>query len=199
MIQLPHGTYDVIVADPPWGYYGDPDKDQAAGKHYELASDQDIKDMPVAQLAHDTSVLFLWATSPRLDLAIDAMRGWGFAYRGVAFVWVKTTLTGNIINGQGVRPSIVKPTTELVLAGSFKKAGRPLPLSDESIGQVVLAARGEHSQKPEQVQDRIEKMYPMQSKIELFARRQRPCWVCWGNEVVGVPPPCPFPPAGGAA
>ena len=32
------GTYDVVYADPPWSYYGDPNKMAAAGKYYALLS-----------------------------------------------------------------------------------------------------------------------------------------------------------------
>lgn len=41
-----------------------------------------------------------------------------------------------------------------------------------------------HSVKPDEVQDRIEKMVDG-PYIELFARRSRPNWLCLGNEVTG--------------
>jgi hypothetical protein len=37
---LPPATFDVILADPPWSYYGDPGKWAAAGRHYSLMSDE---------------------------------------------------------------------------------------------------------------------------------------------------------------
>ena len=43
--------------------------------------------------------------------------------------------------------------------------------------------RREHSQKPDEVRSRIEKMFPNQSKIELFARQKSPDWAVWGDEV----------------
>lgn len=173
--------YDVIITDPPYHYYGSPDKMGAAGKEYELMSDEDV--LKYTYPLADDGILFCWATCPRLDLAMQHIEANGLHFRGVAFVWVKTTLAGKIIHGQGVRPSVTKPTTEMVLVGSRKKKGRPLPLADESIGQVVLAPRGKHSQKPEEVQDRIEKMYPDMTKAEFFARRLRPGWECFGDEI----------------
>jgi N6-adenosine-specific RNA methylase IME4 len=77
----------------------------------------------------------------------------------------------------------VKPTTEFVLAASMTKSGRPMPLADESVAQVVLAPLGEHSQKPDEIQSRIERLYPDASRIELFARRCRDGWQAWGNEI----------------
>ena len=146
-------------------------------------SDQEIFRLPVADLLADRGVVFLWATCPRLDSAVDAIRAWGLHFRGVGFVWVKTTGAGVPIRAQGVRPSVTKPLTELVLVGSNVKSGRPLPLASESVCQTVFAPRGAHSEKPEGVQDAIEVMYPGKRYAELFARRKRPGWDVWGNEV----------------
>lgn len=192
------GPYDIVYADPPWMYTGSPDKDQAAGKHYELLSDEALRALPVKGLFKRDTVVFLWVTSPRLDAGIDLLRAWGLHYRGIAFNWVKTTKDGRIIYGQGVRPSIVKSTTELVLAASPTRSGRPRPVADESVGQVVyaegglveplpeteavLAPRGRHSEKPAEVRARIERLYPTATKLEMFARVASPGWHRWGNE-----------------
>lgn len=180
---LPAGPFDIIYADPPWHYYGDPDKDQAAGKHYRLMRSHQISALPVRAIAADRAVLFLWATCPKLDVALDVMAVWQFHFRGVAWVWVKTRRDGGIIHGQGIRPSVVKPTTELVLVGSTVSRGRPLPILTESMGQVVLAPRGEHSEKPEQVRRNIERLYGERRRVELFARTTAPGWVTWGDEI----------------
>ena len=181
-ITFPSGPFDVIYADPPWLYYGDPNKDQAAGKHYPLMSTEDIAALPVRAIAATPAVLFLWATGPRLPEAISVMRAWGFHYRGVAYVWVKTRLDGGIISGQGVRPTFTKPTTEFVLVGSTNARGRAFPLLTQSQGQVVLAPRGRHSQKPAIVRDRIVELLGDRPRIELFARQRVDGWQAWGNE-----------------
>ena len=179
---MPDVSYDVILADPPWMYYGQQAKWGAAAKFYPWMEDEDILALPVGELLSDQGVLFLWATGPRLDFAVECIRVWGLHYRGMAFVWVKTKLDGEPIGAQGVRPSIVKPTTEFVLAGSHVAKGRPLPLSDESVRQVVLAPKQAHSAKPIEVYERIECLYPTATKIELFARTARQGWDRWGNE-----------------
>jgi N6-adenosine-specific RNA methylase IME4 len=182
-MNLPSKKYDVILIDPPWSYYGQQDKWGAAAKFYETMSDEELRRMPVGDVAKKTSVLFCWATGPRLDIAIDLIRSWGFAYRGAAFVWVKTTKAGVPIGARGVRPSIVKPTSEFVLAGSMTTKGRPMPIADESVAQVVLAPLREHSRKPDEIQDRINRLYPNATKLEMFARQRRDGWDSWGNEV----------------
>jgi N6-adenosine-specific RNA methylase IME4 len=177
-------TYDVVLADPPWSYYGQQDKWAAAAKFYDLMSDEDLMDFDIWKFLKPNGVFFMWVTSPRLDFGIDLLRHWGLHYRGVAFVWVKTKKDGvTPIGAQGVRPSVVKPTSEFVIVGSTKAKGRPLPLSDEGVAQTVLAPRQEHSRKPEDVHERINRLYPNLQKIELFARRPYPGWSVWGNEV----------------
>lgn len=179
----PSQRYPVVLADPPWSYTGQQDKWGAAAKFYNLMDDEDIYQLPVGPLLANPGVLFLWATGPKLHIAIEAIKAWGLHYRGIAFVWVKTTKAGVPIAAQGVRPSIVKPLTEFVLAASHKAEGRPLPLADESVIQTIFSPKGEHSAKPIEVHERIERLYPDLTKIELFARQRYGGWDAWGDEV----------------
>ena len=80
--------YTVIYADPPWKYKvwsgGG-----AADAHYPTMNLEDIKALPVSQLAAKDCALFLWITFPMLHEAWGVMKAWGFSFRTVAFVWVK--------------------------------------------------------------------------------------------------------------
>jgi len=175
--------YDLIYADPPWPMYGSATKDGAAGKHYDLMSIDEICDMPIRALFRGREgALFLWCTCPRADLAFRAIASWGLHYRGVAFVWVKTNKSGAIINGQGVPPTCTKPTTELCLLATLRPRGRPFPLLDCAMGQVVLHGRGRHSQKPPVIRDKIVSLYGDRPRIELFARARVSGWDAWGME-----------------
>jgi N6-adenosine-specific RNA methylase IME4 len=181
---LPDEKYSVVLADPPWQHYGSPAKYAAAGKFYDLMPDLDMLAFPMGKLMEKPGVLFLWATGPRLDFAVKCIEWWGLHYRGVAFCWVKTKKNGKPIGAQGVRPSVVKPLTELCLVASTEKRGRPLPLGSESVVQTVFAPRREHSRKPDEVIERIDALYPGILKLELFGRG-RPAnhlWDIWGDE-----------------
>ena len=177
--------FDVILADPRWSYTGSQTKWAAAAKFYPTMTTEEIVATDIPSRLAPRGVLFMWATSPLLHTAIDVIDRWGLAFRGVAFVWVKTKRSDPMIpvGAQGVRPSIVKPTTEFVVSASRVAEGRPMPVADESIRQVVLAPKSEHSRKPDEVQDRIDLLYPNSAKLEMFARRRRPGWESWGNEV----------------
>ena len=73
------GFYDIVSLDPPWFYEGSGTKDGAAAKHYDLMSQEDICAMPIRSLFrdYDHGAAFVWATGPKLHLAIDAIRAWG--------------------------------------------------------------------------------------------------------------------------
>lgn len=179
--------FDVILADPPWPYYGDPNKMAAAGKHYDLMTYEELWKMSeaVMKVRNPKSVLYMWSSASQLERAIALCRAWGFHYRGMGFVWVKTTKDGEIISGQGVRPTTVKPTTEFVIVGTTTRTGRPIPVVDEGVGQVVLDSRGPHSAKPEEVMRRIERVHGDVPRLELFARTETPGWTCTGLELTG--------------
>lgn len=179
---LPQGPYDIVYADPPWYYYGSAIKDAAAAKHYPLMQLEDLARLPVRTIMNRRAALFLWATCPRLNFAIDLIETWGLHYRGVAYVWVKTNSRGQIIHGQGVPPTFTKPTTELVLAATTTPTGRPFPLHDLAQGQVVLHARAEHSRKPPIFRRLIEDLCGDRKRIELFARERAQGWDSWGAE-----------------
>lgn len=178
-------NYKIILADPPWSYYGDPNKDQAAGKHYDLMSYEDLTKLEVRKIASKTSVIYMWTTGSHLQTAMNLMNAWGFFYRCVGHIWIKTTLAGKIIHGQGVRPSFIKQMSELMLIGSTHQRGRPLELMAENIPQVVLAARpgNVHSKKPDIFRKLITDTYGNVKRVELFCRTPEAGWDAWGNEV----------------
>ena len=174
-------VYDVILTDPPWKYYGSKDKWGAAEKFYSCLDYAGIAGI-VPPLSR-SGILFMWTTSAFLDRSLRLFDDWGLHYRGVAFVWVKTSKSGVPFGATGVRPSITKPVTEFVLAASPIAKGRPLKLHDEAIAQTVFAPRGAHSEKPLAVHESLERMYPDATKLEMFARKPRAGWDVWGNEV----------------
>ena len=176
---LPQRRYAVIYADPPWDYKGQlqhagPGSSDSGGavRHFSTVTSQDLAQLPVQEIAADDCVLFLWATSPHLDQAIELGKAWGFAWATVAFVWDK----------QRVNPGhYTLSQCELCLV--FKRGRIPRPRGRRDVRQLVSAPRGRHSEKPQEVRDRIERMFPDQSKIELFARSRAAGWDSWGEEV----------------
>ena len=131
----------------------------------------DICALPVADLAAESCVLFLWTTAPCLEQAFEVLRAWGFKYKS-SLVWDKEIMgMGHWVRGQH----------EHLLIAS--KGAPPLPPTESVPASVFRERRREHSRKPEASYRIIEAMYPAPPKIELFARQVRPGWDVWGNEV----------------
>lgn len=191
---FPSRTYDIAYVDPPWYYYGSPIKDAAAAKHYPLMDLDELGAIDIRRLLNKSAAVFLWATCPRLNFAVQLISKWGLHFRGVAYVWVKTNQRGAIISGQGVPPTFTKPTTELLLAATTKPTGRPFPIFDLAQSQVILHPRAAHSEKPAVFRKRIEELCGDRPRIELFARSRARGWDAWGAEVERAPirvPPGP--------
>ncbi len=81
--------YRTILADPPWdvGQRGS----LGAEQHYPLMTVDQIKGMPIADLALNDSWLWLWVTNATLRVGYDVMESWGFTPRS-PLTWVKPRL-----------------------------------------------------------------------------------------------------------
>ena len=143
-------------------------------RHYPTVTLDDLKTLPVANIAAPNSLLFLWATNPHLDQAIELGKAWGFSWATVAFVWDKRKTNPGFYT-----------LSQCELCLVFKRGRIPQPRGARNIRQLVSAERGPHSEKPAEVRRRIEAMFPRQSKIELFSREHAPGWTAWGLEADG--------------
>jgi N6-adenosine-specific RNA methylase IME4 len=166
----PEGKYDVILADPPWNYYNGAVRGSPEG-HYAVMTDDELKALKIP--AADNSVLYMWATMPKLKEALSVMETWGFDYKTGAG-WEKDKIgTGYYFRGQ----------FELLLLG-VKGKGLGVPAEADRPSSVIHAPRTEHSKKPSEVYEMIESMFPQRKYIELFARGsdKREGWKTWGME-----------------
>lgn len=93
------------------------------------------------------------------------------------FQWVKQNRSGNgYFFGLG---RWTRGNTEPCL---LAVKGKPKRIS-ASVGQLVFSPLRRHSQKPDEVRDRIVELMGDLPRIELFARETAPGWDSWGNEV----------------
>ncbi len=165
------GCFGVVYADPPWKYDFSKDNADSIEAHYPTMELTDICDMPVKDIADDDCILFLWATSPKLQEAMAVMAAWGFDYK-THMVWYKE----HIAMGYYARQQ-----HELLLIGTRGTPGTPLP--EHRPRSVIQEKKTEHSRKPIRFYEIIEAMYPHLNKVELFCRAPREGWSVWGNEV----------------
>ena len=178
---FPDKKYSVIYADPPWSYRDKRDKHPrlcgGARVHYDVMNTSDVKALPVASIADNNCMLFLWATFPNLPDAIEVMKAWGFKYKTLGFSWIKTNRkSGTPFFGIGY---YTKSNCEVCLIGV---KGKPIKESN-SVSSVVIEPIEGHSKKPDCVRDRIVTLCGDVPRIELFARQRVEGWDAWGDEV----------------
>ena len=174
------GTYGAILIDPPWNYRDKcNDGARGAAHKYPTLTAADLAALPVGRLAAPACACFLWVTPPLLPVGLELLAAWGFAYKTVAFTWVKESTTGTLAWGMG---HWTRANAEHVLLGV---RGRPQRIS-AAVHSVIRAPRTAHSAKPPEVRARIECLLGPVPRIELFARERVDGWDALGNAVDGL-------------
>lgn len=190
--------FGVILADPPWQFKCWSDYSGVTGPkhgkntsisarlaaaHYSVQGAEWINSLPVASVADDDCVLFLWSVWPMLPEAMATIEAWGFTFKTLAFDWVKVTSNGHPRINLGYW---TRANSEPCLLAT---RGKPKRL-DKGVAQVIVSGLGEHSEKPEEQYDRIERLVEG-PYLELFHRPRhgllgpRDGWTFLGNEVTG--------------
>ena len=171
--------YSIIYADPPWAYrtYSKKGQGRSAESHYPTMCIEDIKALPVGELAAKDCALFLWITFPCLCEALEVLTAWGFSYKTVAFVWVKQNRKNDdLFTGMGYWTRANAEICILATKGHPKRV-------DAGVRQVILSHIEEHSKKPDEARECIVRLMGDLPRVELFARQSPEGWDVWGNEV----------------
>ena len=188
--------YPVILADPPvpfecWSKSTKPGSgNRSAEDHYPTMTWDDLNALGpyINAVAAEDCCLFLWMCQPLLIETLRMVESWGgWSYRTKAFSWVKTYGDGSsFFVGMGYWTRANTEDVLLFTRGTPRRA-------DKGVYQVlatvetpaVVAPMTRHSEKPEAVQDRIERLVEGPF-LELFARRRRLGWTTIGNELDGL-------------
>jgi N6-adenosine-specific RNA methylase IME4 len=159
--------FGTIYADPPW-QYGNQGTRAATDRHYQTMTVEEIRALPVGELAADDSHLHLWTTNAFLFECPKIFDAWGFEYKGV-LVWVKPQM------GIG---NYWRVSHEFLLLATRGNA----PFTCKNQKSWIHAARTRHSAKPAAFRKAIEKASPG-PRLELFGRKVVDGWTVWGNEI----------------
>ena len=179
MIPFPDKKYNIIYADPAWSFktYSDKGKGRSPDNHYSVMSLQDIKDLPVQDIADDNCILFIWVTFPLLKESFEVIDAWGFTYKTVGFNWVKKNKkTDSWFWGLGYWTRANAELCLIATKGTIKR-------QSASVHQIIDTPIEKHSKKPDIVRDKIVELVGDLPRIELFARETADGWDSWGNEV----------------
>ena len=167
--------YQTILIDPPWNETGGGKIKRGADRHYPLIKTADLPRVILesgrfkpASNAH----LYLWTTSSFLPDGLFLVEALGFTYKS-CLVWTKQGRKGL---GQYFRMQ------HEILLLAVRGSGFKVRTESRSIGSVIDAPRGRHSEKPVEFHELIEQR-SHGPRLEMFARAPRDGWDSWGNEL----------------
>ena len=181
--------YQIIYADPPWNYYNDSTAKQdcttVKGMRrppYPVMSSNEIKKLPVKEIADDNAILFIWTTDYHLAKCIEVIAAWGFEYKTVGFVWAKKNKNGEQVCFMGAYT--MKSGVELCLLATKGKDAHKL-VKRHNVRAYIESPRLEHSKKPDEIRNRIVELVGDLPRVELFAREKTEGWTSIGYDIDG--------------
>lgn len=182
-MDFPTSKYQLILCDPSWPYkkYANDKIDLNDSKRritpYRPMSVEQIKALPVGNIAEKDSVLLLWSTGPHNKTALDVIEAWGFKYVTWQYSWLKRNK--NIHSFHFGYGHYTGSNTEICL---LAKKGKGLPVLRHDVKQIFDGPVTEHSKKPNVFRQRTVDMFGDVSRIELFARTKVHGWDVWGDD-----------------
>ena len=173
--------FRVLVADPPWKF-GDalPGNTRGAAKQYKCLTLSQIMRFPLP-LIDEPAILFLWRVASMQQDALDVCRAWGFTPKS-EIIWEKLTKTGRPHFGMGRFVRASHETCLVATRGRYKVASRSVRSRFAAKMPVDPCGKIVHSAKPDEFFEIVEQLTDS-PRVELFARRHRPGWVCLGDQV----------------
>lgn len=203
-VTLPIGKYGAILADPPWRFetWSPKGRDRCPDapmtrnesrqnrpeRHYATLSLDEIKQLPVANVARPDCVLFLWTVDAMIPQTLAVGEAWGFKFKTVAFYWAKqrrVTSKRHLLHEEPDHKMFPMGTGYWTRSNPEQcllfTRGKPKRLT-ASVRKLIVAPRREHSRKPDEIYQRIESLVAG-PYLEIFARSTREGWDATGNEV----------------
>lgn len=178
-IPAVRGGFGTILVDPPW-FFDDQGSqrlstEHAAGAGYVGMPDGAILALPVNERAARSAHLYVWSTDIHLHLALHCIERWRFRFLQ-GLIWGKRT-------ARNWRPRVggghyFRHVHEYVL---FAVRGQAPAARHDLLSRFDAVNEG-HSTKPPAIHAIAEAMSPG-PRLEMFARRHRAGWTCWGDQL----------------
>ena len=174
--------YQAIYADPPWAFKTFSDSERGTVPHrseaapYAAMTAAELLALPVNEIAAKDCVLHMWTISSHFDQALALGAAWGFTFKSLGMVWVKTQ------KGDPETPKMgmgkwFRQEAEISLLFTCGKPSR----TDAGVRQTIIEPAREHSRKPETGYERVEAL-SAGPYIELFSRSSRAGWDAMGDQ-----------------
>jgi N6-adenosine-specific RNA methylase IME4 len=170
--------YQIIYADPPWKVMAGSKQGRKVGDSqsslkltYPTMEIDEIKNLPVKQMADKNCVLFLWTINKYIEQSYDIARVWGFK-PSTMLVWDKTP------KGIGLGGTFTLANEYLLFCrrGTVKADHRVK-------GNHWHFPREKHSKKPDFFRELCTDTFGDLPRLEMFARQNTAGWDVFGNQV----------------
>lgn len=175
----------VHVSDPAWDF--DQGKSSASkkfhgtvGDHYPTMSVTEIALMKLPPMEFN-SVLACWRVAAMQPEALAVVKAWGYTIK-TELVWLKKTKTGKRHFGMGHYLRAEHETCLIAVRGKADVKVHNIRSTFEAPVPLTPAGIPWHSAKPDKFYEIIEELC-YGPYVETFARRTRPGWSVFGNEV----------------
>ena len=176
--------YGLLLADPPWR--------QSRGGAKKVRKNSSVKPLvyptcelneieqhlkQAVSLTEDCSILFLWTIDKYLFEAQEMAERLGYKLHA-RMIWDKII---------GIPAAFTVRYGHEYLLYMYRGKFIPVALNERGKIHTVFHERPiNHSQKPEIAYEIMERLYPNSERLELYARKERCGWDCWGNEVNNI-------------
>lgn len=177
--------YKTVVIDFPWKIKMASNIESLQGSSlnkkldYETLSDEEIEEFPIDQFADLECLLFIWATSgklesgiPVIEKACSLVRNWGFSFRTILY-WKKPSGLANYIPFRSEVEPIVFATRKISSIKPFAK-----------YSCMIEAKNDGHSIKPHKFYRMLRQFSP-KPRIDIFARNAHEGFDGYGDQYVG--------------
>lgn len=168
--------FQIVACDCPWRFKDSlPGPKRGASKFYECLSVDQLKAFPLPPIGDD-ALLFFWKVASMPEEAYQVIRAWGFVPKA-ELVWLKRTATGERHFGMGRTTRAEHETCVIASRGK----GTSL-IVNHAVRSTFEAPIGRHSEKPDRFYEIVRELTTGR-RCELFARRRRPGFVAFGDQV----------------
>jgi N6-adenosine-specific RNA methylase IME4 len=170
-----NSLFQLVLVDPPWSL--------GIKLNYKTLKDHLIFRIPFRKLQAD-GFIAIWVIEQKVTKVIKVIENLGNKHCG-KLLWIKTTLKGNLVNGNGKYTRHSDEDLHLFRIGKVAC----ITHFCKALG-VVLAERTKMSEKPESIPLELTKLIPNGYYQEIFARyiNIRPGFFLVGNQLKQPPP-----------
>lgn len=172
------GQFNVILMDPPW-MIQPTDAARGVSIRYKQMRTEAIADLALEELQQD-GFLFMWVVARKFHEGIGMMMNWGYEIIGHVN-WEKVSSNGNAAPSHGY---YLQHQKETCLVG---RKGKPFEAFNmERFRDLIVTSRTHNqSEKPHELYEMIEEMFPEGMYLEIFARDNniRNNWVSIGLDI----------------